>query len=36
VARIDRNTHRVTKTIVIGGTPSGIAVGAGLIWVAVD
>jgi hypothetical protein len=40
VSRIDPNAGqglgRVVRTIRVGGTPSSIAVGAGLVWVTVD
>jgi YVTN family beta-propeller protein len=36
VSRIDPSSSGVVATIKVGGTPSGIAVGAGQVWVAVD
>ena len=35
VARIDPATGRVTARVALGGTPRGIALGAGRLWVAV-
>jgi hypothetical protein len=36
VVRIDHSAFRVDDTIPIGGTPAGIAVGLGQVWVTVD
>ena len=34
--RIDPTAFRVVDTIPIGGTPAGIAVGLGEVWVTID
>jgi class 3 adenylate cyclase len=36
VTRVDPETLRVQQDVVLPGTPSGIAVGAGAVWVSVD
>jgi class 3 adenylate cyclase/DNA-binding beta-propeller fold protein YncE len=36
VVRIDGTAAKVTKTIRVGHTPAGLAVGGGRVWVAVD
>jgi YVTN family beta-propeller protein len=35
VSRIDPESNRVTATIPVGGTPRGVAVGGGRVWVTV-
>jgi DNA-binding SARP family transcriptional activator/ABC-type branched-subunit amino acid transport system substrate-binding protein/streptogramin lyase len=35
VSRVDPETHRTTATVKVPGTPNGLAVGAGRVWVSV-